>query len=67
MCRFQSSTVLQLTAFQALRYLLHIDSDASFRCDEGSVDPFEARKACSNRLKWGEEMAKGESVYGPGA
>eukprot|EP00438_Fugacium_kawagutii_P016948 Skav230411 [mRNA] locus=scaffold4006:76271:87746:+ [translate_table: standard] len=32
MCRFQSSTVLELPAFQQMRYLLHLDSDATFHC-----------------------------------
>ncbi|CAK9011767.1 unnamed protein product [Durusdinium trenchii] len=52
MCRFQSSTVLTLPVFQHTRYLLHLDSDATFRC-EGSdqLDPF-------------QEMARKDYVYG---
>lgn len=52
MCRFQTSTVLQLPAFQQMRYLLHLDSDATFRCEGSrSLDPF-------------KEMARRDYVYG---
>lgn len=52
MCRFQSSNVLELPAFQRMRYLLHLDSDATFQCEGSrSVDPF-------------KEMIKYRSVYG---
>ncbi|CAE7251975.1 unnamed protein product [Symbiodinium natans] len=52
MCRFQSGNVLELPAFSRMRYLLHLDSDATFHCQgSSSVDPF-------------KEMIKSSSVYG---
>lgn len=50
MCRFQTSTVLTLDVFAHVRYLLHMDADATLLCTS-SLDPF-------------EEMAREEYAYG---
>lgn len=52
MCRFQSAAVFQLPVFQRTRYMLHLDTDATFDCrSEDDLDPI-------------EEMARTNSVYG---
>eukprot|EP00928_Gymnodinium_smaydae_P088485 TRINITY_DN72567_c0_g1_i1.p1 TRINITY_DN72567_c0_g1~~TRINITY_DN72567_c0_g1_i1.p1 ORF type:complete len:717 (+),score=157.31 TRINITY_DN72567_c0_g1_i1:79-2151(+) len=51
MCRFQSTSVLELPIFATVQYLLHMDTDATLLCAPGGVDPI-------------EEMARAGSVYG---
>lgn len=53
MCRFHSSTIMDLPAFAATRYVMHIDEDAALQCQPGTAGPDPL-----------EEMARSNAVYG---
>lgn len=53
MCRFHSSTLMELPVFASTRYLMHLDEDATLLCRPGSSGPDPIR-----------EVARSSAVYG---
>jgi len=51
MCRFQTSRFFELPAFSSVRYLMHLDTDATLSCKPDGPDPI-------------VELVRGGSVYG---